>query len=178
MLTTLLLALVFLAAILLVLISTRPNDFRVTRSARIPGPTQTVFAHVADLRKWEAWSPWARMDPNAKTTYSGTEAGVGQAMSWAGNSKVGEGAMTIAESHPSDLVRFQLDFRKPMAATHMAEFTFKPDGDHTLVTWTMTGQNKFLSKAFGLVVDCDKMIGGQFEQGLANLRQVIEGSRG
>src|SRR5260221_14652047 len=107
------------------------------------------------------------MDPNAATTFGGPASGVGATMDWAGNMKVGEGSMTIVESHPNDLVRFRLDFQKPFAGTNTAEFTFQPQGGQTQVTWSMTGHNNFMGKAMGLVMNCDKMVGGQFEQGFA-----------
>lgn len=93
---------------------------------------------------------------------------------WAGNDQVGEGRMTITESRPNERVRFRLDFLKPFDGTNDTEFTFKPKGAQTEVTWVMTGKNNFLFKAVGLFLDCDKMIGPQFEQGLANLKTLAE----
>ena len=101
-----------------------------------------------DFHNWEAWSPWAKMDPDAKSTFDGPTSGVGSKFHWAGNSKVGEGNMTIAESRPNDVIRIDLEFLKPFAAKNLAEFTFKPVGDGTEVTWTMTGKNNFMAKAF------------------------------
>ena len=177
MLTNIILALAAIAAILLTVVALRPPEFRVTRSARFPGPPQNVFPHIADLRKWDAWSPWAKLDPAAKNSFAGAESGVGQAFSWSGNSKVGEGRMTITESRPSDLVRMRIEFRRPMTATNMTEFMLAPDGEQTTVSWTMSGTNNFMAKAMSLVMDCDKMVGGQFELGLANLRQTVETGR-
>jgi hypothetical protein len=161
-------------AVLILFIATRPPEFRVTRSGAIPGPVSAVFPHVNELRKWEPWSPWARLDPNAKSTFEGPAAGAGASMAWAGNNQVGEGRMTIIESRPNELVRFKLEFYKPFKATNTAEFTFKAQGDQTVVTWSMFGTNNFLAKAMNLVINCDKMVGGQFEQGLANLREAVE----
>jgi hypothetical protein len=163
-------AIVILA--LVAFIAMRPTDFRVSRAARIPAPASALFEHVNDLHKWQEWSPWAKLDPNAKITFSGPEAGQGASFHWDGNSKVGEGTMTLIESRPSDLVRFRLDFMRPFKATNEALFTFKAAGNQTDVTWTMTGRNNFMGKAFGLVMDCDKMIGKDFEKGLANLAHV------
>jgi hypothetical protein len=109
-------------------------------------------------------------------TYDGPPSGVGASYSWAGSSKIGEGRNTIVESKPNELVRFRLDFLKPMKGTNAAEFTFKPEGDQTQVTWTMTGKNSFVAKIFGLIVNCDKMIGCQFEKGLAAMKSVVESS--
>jgi len=137
----------------------------------------TVFDQVNDLHKWEAWSPWAKMDPNAKSSYEGPAAGMGAKMSWDGNMKVGAGNMTIIESRPNQWIRFQLVFLKPLAATNLAEFTFQPQGDQTLVSWTMSGKNNFMSKVMSLFMNCDKMVGGQFEQGLAQLKAIVESKK-
>jgi hypothetical protein len=111
-----------------------------------------------------------------KTTYSGPAAGVGAVSEWVGNNEVGEGRMTITESRANELVRFRLDFVKPFESTCGADFTFKPQGNQTVVTWTMTGEKNFLSKAVGLFMDCDKMMGGEFEKGLAQLKKLSETS--
>jgi hypothetical protein len=128
---------------------------------------------VNDLRNWDAWSPWAKLDPDAKFTYEGPAAGVGAAFSWSGNRKVGAGRMAITESRPNERIRFQLDFLKPMRASNTTEFNFRPDGGQTEVTWTMSGKNNFLGKAFSLFVNCDTMVGGDFEKGLAQLGSVV-----
>jgi len=114
------------------------------------------------------------LDPNSKSTFEGPAEGVGAKMSWAGNNKVGVGSMAITESRPSEFIQFKLEFQKPMQATNIAEFSFKPEGDQTNVTWTMMGTNNFMGKVMGLVMNCDKMVGGQFEQGLASLKEVVE----
>lgn len=163
--------------VLSLVISRQPADFTVTRSANIMAPSDKVFEQVNNLRNWEAWSPWAKLDPNAKNSYEGPEAGAGASMQWAGNNDVGEGRMTITESKPSEFIRMRLDFVKPMKATNVTEFTFKPAAANppaTTVTWTMSGTNDFIGKAFNLVFDCDKMVGGQFEKGLENLRGIVE----
>jgi hypothetical protein len=129
---------------------------------------------VNDFHKWEEWSPWAKLDPAAKATFEGPSAGTGAIFRWAGNKEVGEGSMTITESRPSDLIRIRLEFLKPFAATNTAEFTFKPEGDQTAVTWSMAGQNNFMSKAICLFMDRDKMVGGKFEEGLAAMKSIAE----
>lgn len=172
MLVKILLALTAVVLIFIIVVAARPTDFRVARSAVIPAPPALVFAQIDDLQKWQAWSPWAKMDPHAKATFAGPATGVGSSFTWAGNDQVGEGTMTIIDSRPNDLVRFKLEFRKPFAGTNEAEFTLAPQGDGTAVTWAMTGKNNFLMKAVGLFLDCDKMVGGQFEDGLKNLDAV------
>lgn len=174
MLLKILIALVLVVVVLAVIVMMQPGEFRITRSVSISAPPDAVFAQVNDLHKWEAWSPWAKLDPAAKTSYEGAASGSGAIFNWAGNNQVGEGRMTIIESHPDDLVRFKIDFVKPFAGTNIAEFTFKPEGAQTVVTWSMSGQNNLMGKAFSLVVNCDKMIGGQFEKGLTDLKSVVE----
>jgi hypothetical protein len=158
----------------LIIVALQPSDFRVSRSATIVAPPAAIFPHVNELKKWDAWSPWMKLDPNAKSTFEGPLAGKGAAMSWAGNNQVGEGKMTITESRPNELVQFHLEFYKPMTGTSDAEFTFKPEGNRTTVTWTMTGKNNFIGKAMCLVMNMDKMVGGQFEQGLASMKEIAE----
>jgi Polyketide cyclase / dehydrase and lipid transport len=160
--------------VVFVLASRQPDDFKISRAGNISATASAIFPHVNTLQKWDAWSPWAKLDPNAKNSFEGPAEGVGAKMSWAGNNKVGVGSMTITESRPSDFVQFKLEFLKPMKATNTAEFTFKPEGDQTKVTWTMTGTNNFMGKVMGLIMNCDKMVGGQFEQGLAALKTVVE----
>ncbi len=174
MLMPILIGLAVLAVLFLIIVATRPSDFRVTRSAAIAAPPEKVFPHVNELRNWEAWNPWGRLDPDCQMTYDGPPAGAGASYTWAGNNKVGAGRSTITESKPHELVRFRLEFAKPMKATNTAEFTFRPEGDQTIVTWTMSGKNNFIGKAFGLVVNCDKMVGGQFEKGLAQMKSLTE----
>ncbi|MBZ5504722.1 MAG: SRPBCC family protein [Acidobacteriia bacterium] len=155
-------------------VATRPADFRVTRSTTISAPPLVVFAQVNDFHNWSGWSPWARLDPGMKTTYEGPAAGTGAVYTWVGNSKVGEGRMTITESRPGSLVQIKLEFLKPFAATNTAEFTFQPQENLTAVTWNMTGKKNFVTKVIGLVMNMDKMLGGQFEQGLAQMKSVAE----
>ena len=157
-----------------VFVALQPSDYRVARSATISAPAADVFAHVNNFHKWEAWSPWAKLDPAAKATFEGPAAGKGAIFKWDGNAQVGAGIMTLTESQPGELVRIKLDFVKPMVGTSTAEFTFKPQGDQTAVTWAMFGQNNFISRAICMFMNQDKMVGGAFEQGLANLKGVAE----
>jgi hypothetical protein len=159
---------------LIAFIALQPSEFKVTRSAAIAAPPPMVFEQVNDLHRWEAWSPWAKLDPNAKWTYEGPPAGVGAAFAWSGNKNIGEGRMTITDSRPNELVRFRLDFVKPFASTCSAEFTLQPEGERTAVTWSMEGKNNFVAKAMSLFVNCDKMVGEQFEKGLADIKSIAE----
>ena len=169
------LILVAIAVIIFVIAAAmQPSDFRVTRTGIIAAPASAVFAQVNDLQKWDAWSPWAKLDPEARNSFEGPASGTGAVMRWAGNNKVGQGSMTIIESRPDAFIRFKLEFLKPFAATNTAEFTFNSENNQTTVTWSMYGKNNFMSKAIGLIMSCDKMVGGQFEKGLAALKSVAE----
>jgi uncharacterized protein YndB with AHSA1/START domain len=156
------------------IIAMQPSEFRVARQATIAAPPAAVFAQVNDLQKWRTWSPYDKLDPAMKKTYEGPAAGTGASYSWVGNSDAGEGRATITESRPNELVRIKLDFAKPMAGTAVAAFAFKPEGDRTVVEWSLAGDCNFLSKAVHLFFDMDRMVGGQFEEGLAQLKTVAE----
>jgi hypothetical protein len=172
MIITLLVVTALILVGLVVFIALRPSEFRVARSATIPAPAAVVFEHVNDFHHWNAWSPWAKLDPNAKNTFEGADSGEGAKYHWEGN-KVGAGDMTLLESRPHELIRIRLEFLKPFKATNAVDFTFQPVGEGTRVTWTMTGKNNFIAKAVGLFIDCEKMCGSQFEQGLANLSSTV-----
>jgi hypothetical protein len=174
MLLYILLGLVAVIAVLCAVIAMRPNDFKVTRSATMKASPAAVFEQVNDFHKWEAWSPWAKMDPNAKSTFEGPTSGKDAKFSWAGNSEVGEGNMTIVESRPNDLVRIKLDFIKPFAGTNDVLIKIEPQGDQTAVTWSMAGKTNFMTKAIGLFMDCEKMVGDQYDKGLANIKSIVE----
>ena len=179
MITPILIGLAAIIALFVIIVALRPSDFRVTRSAAIAAPSEAVFAQVNDLHKFQDWSPWAKLDPDARTAYEGPDAGIGAAFAWAGNCKIGEGRMTITDSRPNERVRFKLEFMKPFKGNSNAEFTFKPDGGQTVVTWTMSGNNSnFMCKLMGLFMNCDKMVGGQFEKGLAQMKSLVEAAAG
>lgn len=174
MIRKILIALAAAVALLLVVIALRPATFHYSRSATIAASPATLFEQINDPRKFQAWNPWAEIDPNSKVTYSGPPSGVGSAFSWAGNNDVGEGTMTLIENKPGEFARFKMEFRKPMPGVSTAEFTFKPQGDKTTVTWSMFGPNNFMGKAVSLFINCDKMVGDQFENGLGNLKRLAE----
>jgi len=174
MLKKILIAIAAIVVVFVVVVAIQPSEFRIVRSATISAPAPAVFAQVNDFHNWEAWSPWAKVDPAMKQAYEGPPAGTGAIYTWAGNDQVGEGRMTLTESRPSDLIRIKLEFLKPFAATNTAEFTFKPEGNQTVVTWSMTGKNNFIAKAVHLFMNMDKMVGGKFEEGLANMKSLVE----
>ena len=172
MLIKIVVALAIVVVVLGTVVAMQPSEFHVVRSAVIPAPPAAVFAQINDLRHWEAWSPWEKIDPAAKKTFDGPRAGVGASFAWAGNYEVGDGRVTITESRAPERVGILLDMIKPMAASNAVVFTLAREGEGTRVTWSMVGRNGFVSKAVGLVMDMDKMVGGQFEKGLANLKSV------
>jgi hypothetical protein len=174
MITAILITVAALAAIFIAIVASRPNEFRITRSALIAAPPAVVFDQVNDVQRFQAWSPWAKRDPNARTTFEGPRSGTGAVFKWAGNKELGEGIMTLIDSQPHELVRFRLEFLKPFAATNTAEFTFARERGQTRVTWSMFGQSRFLCKAIGLFMNMDEMCGRDFEKGLASVREIAE----
>jgi hypothetical protein len=174
MLIKILIIIAALVVVLLIVAALRPADFRVARSIIISVPPAAAFAQVNDFHKWGAWNPWAKMDPAMKETYDGAPSGTGAIYSWSGNKNVGAGRMTLTESRPVESIRIKLEFLKPFAATNTAEFTFQPNGNQTVVTWSMFGKSNFICKLMGLFMSMDKMVGTQFEKGLADLKAVSE----
>ena len=174
MLTKILIGVAIAIVVLLIVIASRPTHFRYTRSAKIAAPPATVFGLVNDFHRWLVWSPWEKLDPNLQRTYEGPTQGVGAVYSWVGDKNVGEGRMTLVESRPNERIGVKLEFFKPFVATNSAEFVFKQIADQTEVVWSMEGDYNFMTKAIGLVMNMEKMCGGQFEEGLANMKQVAE----
>jgi len=154
--------------------ATRPDTFRIQRSAIITAPPEKVFAIINDFQKWPSWSPWQTLDPDMKTTTSGPATGKGAVSSWDGNSKVGAGRTEITESIAPSRITMKLDMARPFEAHNIVEYTLEPKGDTTSVTWAMHGAQPILAKVVSLFMDCDKMVGKDFEQGLANLRALSE----
>lgn len=169
-----LIACVVVLAALVAIIARQPDTFSVTRSVTMQAPIEDIFDQVNDFHKWQAWSPWAEMDPNAKIAYDGEAAGKGAIFKWDGNSDVGTGTLTIMKSQPYSVIEMRLDFEKPMQGTNYAAFKFDTDGKQTIVTWTMLGKANFISKAIGLVMNCEKIVGEQFDKGLNNIKKIVE----
>jgi carbon monoxide dehydrogenase subunit G len=167
-------ALVGVVGALLAYAATRPDMFQVARQATIPAPPEKILALVTDFQRWGAWSPWEKKDPTMKRSFSGAASGVGAAYAWESSGKAGHGRMEILEATPSKAV-IKLDFTKPFEAHNIVEFTLVPDGDSTDVTWSMHGPSPFIAKLMGLVFDMDKMVGKDFEAGLANMRTAVAG---
>lgn len=174
MLKTVALVAVVLIAVLLVVIVTRPDTYHVQRTTVIAAPPALSFSLVNDFHQWAPWSPWGKLDPNMKQTYDGPSAGVGASYFWSGNDKVGEGRMTITQSVPPERIVIKLEFIKPWEGNSVTKFTFEPQGQATQVSWVMDGTSTFMSKAFSLVMNMDRMIGNDFEKGLAQLKSTAE----
>jgi len=177
MLKKILIALAAVVAIFVIVVAMQPSEFRVERSTTIAAPAETVFAHVNDFHKWEAWSPWAKLDPDAKISFEGPESGAGTIFKWSGNDKVGEGAMTLTESRPNDLIEIKTEFVKPFEGSINPDFAFKPEGEAPAVTWRMSGHHNFLEKAMCLIMNGKKMVGDDIEKGLTNLKSVVEAAK-
>jgi hypothetical protein len=167
------LGLAALFAVLVAVIAMQPSSFRIERSATIEAPPGVVYGQIQNLRAWEAWNPWQKLDPEMTTQYAGPEGGVGASSSWEGPN-AGKGRMTIVAVKPDQEVEIKLEFLAPMAATNRALFTLTPAERATRVSWSMEGTNGFVAKAFGLVMDMDQMIGGEFEKGLASMKALAE----
>lgn len=160
--------------VLLVAIATRPADFSISRSAEIKAPPDVVYRQLTDFHEWADWSPWEKLDPSMKKTYSGAASGVGAKYEWVGNDEVGSGAMTIADVKENESVGIALDFLTPFEAHNRTEFTLTPAAGSTKVTWSMSGKNDFMGKAFSLFANMDKLVGADFEKGLAALTTKAE----
>lgn len=152
------------------------STFSVTRNALIPAKPEDVYPHVVDLHKWTAWSPWENVDPTIQRTYSGSDSGVGAKYEWTGK-KVGAGSMRIEDAVEPNKINIDLRFTKPMNSATPTVFTFTPEGGGTRVTWTMTGENKGLGRIFALFMNMDKMVGKDFEKGLAGLSAAVAASK-
>jgi uncharacterized protein YndB with AHSA1/START domain len=162
-----------IVVLLVSVIATRPSTFHIERSITMAAPPERAFVHVNDFHGWAAWSPYEKLDPQMNRTYQGAASGTGAVYAWAGE-KSGEGKMTIEKSERPSQISIKLEFFKPFAATNTATFTFVPTAEGTTVTWAMDGKNGFVSKAASLVMDMDKLVGGDFERGLAELKVLAE----
>lgn len=160
--------------VVLILAAMKPDEFRVERSAKINASTDKIFPLINDLHAFGAWSPYEKMDPSMERRYEGPSAGVGAIYGWSGDGNAGEGQMEIVEAVPNEKVVMKLDFTKPFEAHNMVEFTLKPEGDATKVTWAMYGPVTFLPKIMHVIFDMDQMVGSQFDEGLQNLRSATE----
>ena len=154
--------------------ATKPDTFRVERSTSIKAPPEKIFPLIDDFHRWSSWSPFEKLDPAMKRTFSGSPNGSGAAYEWEGNAKAGAGRMEIRDASPGSKVTIQLDFIKPFEGHNVAEFALEPQGDSTKVTWAMHGPNRYFAKVMHLFFDMDGMVGRSFDEGLANLKALTE----
>lgn len=161
-------------ALLLLFALTRPDAFRVERSITIKADPTKVFALLNDFHFFGKWSPWEALDPAMKVTHSGAASGPGAVYEWSGNDAVGAGRMEILKTEPNRQVNVKLDFLQPFEGHNTSEYTLSTNGDATTVTWAMFGPSPYISKLIGLFVSMDRMIGKDFEKGLAQLKAVAE----
>jgi hypothetical protein len=160
---------------------TRPPTFRIERSTSIAAPMLQVAELIDDFRAWQKWSPWENIDPTLQRTFSGAQAGVGAVYEWNSKGKAGAGRMEITEMRSGSergLISIRLDFLKPFKACNTAEFVMTPTASGTDLTWAMFGPSPFVSKVMGVFIDLDKMVGKDFEAGLAALKRNAEQAAG
>jgi hypothetical protein len=173
-------ALIFAAVIVvgivavLILAATKPDTFRVTRAINIKASPEKIFPLIADFHRWTAWSPYEKKDPAMKRSYGGPSGGVGQTYAWEGDKNVGAGRMTLTEAAVPSKIQLKLDFVRPFEAHNVVVFSLAPNGDATTVTWDMQGPAPLLAKVMHVFINMDKMVGADFEIGLANLKAVAE----
>lgn len=168
--------LVFVVLGVLIAASMQPEEYRVERSVVIEAPPEEVYQVMADFERYGEWSPWEKLDPNLKKTVTGKPGEVGTRYTWEGNDQVGQGSMTVTGAVPNERVDIKLEFLKPFEATSTTAWVLTPEGEGTRMTWSMEGRNEgLMPKVFALFMDMEQMIGKDFEEGLANLKRVVEG---
>lgn len=167
-------ALAVLVIALLAYAATKPDTFTIERSMPISASPELIFPLISNPRRMNTWNPFVAPDPAIKLVYTGPESGKGAAHTWAGNSKVGEGRIEVTDVSPPNRVAMQLDMLKPMKASNKVVFTLQPTAGATTVTWAMTGRQPLIGKLMTIFIDCEKMVGGQFEKGLTSLKSIAE----
>jgi hypothetical protein len=167
-------ALAMAVLLFMIVVATRPSAYQVVRSTSINSTPSIPFEEVNNFHNWEAWSPWVKIDPNLQQNYEGPTNGVGAIYTWAGNNKVGAGRMTITDTRTNEFIKIKLEFLKPFPSAADTEFSFKPDNTNTTVSWKMSGNHTFISKAMSLFIGMDQMIGPSFDQGLKHLKSISE----
>jgi uncharacterized protein YndB with AHSA1/START domain len=165
---------VVLIVVVLIYAATKPDTFRIQRTASIKAPPEKIFALLNDFHLWPSWSPWEKMDSDMKRTLSGASSGKGAVYAWDGNSKVGQGRMEIIDASPPSRLAIKLDFLRPFEAHNMVEFTLVASGDATNLTWAMNGPLPYMAKVMHVFFNMDRMVGKDFETGLANLKTIAE----
>lgn len=168
-----LLVIVTIVAVILGLAATKPDSFRYDRSLVMKAPPEKIHPYLNNFKLGNEWSPWIKKDPNIKLKYEGPESGIGAVQEWDGNKDIGSGRLEIVEDTPLN-VKIKLDFYSPMKAKNMAEYNLEPQADGTKMTWSMYGPNPFMGKVISVFINCEKMVGREFEKGLADLKTIVE----
>jgi uncharacterized protein YndB with AHSA1/START domain len=174
MLWTILIIIAVVIAAILIFAATKPDICRVQRTVAIAAPAEKIFPHINDFHQWRAWSPYEHKDPAMQRTFSGATIGPGTIYEWDGNKNVGKGRIEITDATPPSRVAINLDMFKPFVAHNKVEFTLQPQGDATTVTWSMQGHTPYLAKIMHVFFNMDRMVGGDFEKGLASLKAIAE----
>ena len=152
-------------------------DYVISREITIQAPAAKIFPYLNSQRLAQAWGPWMDVDPTAKMVLSGPEEGVGARTSWSGAKQLGTGSALITESVPGQRVHIRLEYTEPMEMIQESDYIIRSSGDQSVVIWRVTGKNGLISRAMGLLVDVDKMVGGMFELGLSKLKKVVESGK-
>lgn len=174
MITSIVIVIALLIAGVFVFAATKPDVFRVERKAVLQAPPEKVFALINDFSQWAAWSPWEKKDPGMQRSFSTNTAGKGATYDWHGNKEVGKGSMEILESVPPSKIRLRLDFETPFEAHNIVTFTLQPQGSGTQISWLMEGPVPYFAKIIHVFINMDKMVGTDFEAGLASLKALAE----
>jgi uncharacterized protein YndB with AHSA1/START domain len=174
MLWTILAIIAVVIAGILIFAATKPDVFRVQRSATIAAPADKIFPHLLDFQRWPSWSPYEKKDPDMKRTFSGPATGPGATYAWEGDKNIGTGRIEVTEVAPNARLAFDLIMLKPFQARNKGEFTLEPQGNGTRVTWAMHGPAPYFSKLMQVFCNMDRMVGGDFEKGLADLKTISE----
>lgn len=174
MLTNILIGIGVLIVLFVIVVLMQSTDFKVSRSKAVNANPAKAFEQVNDLHLMNSWNPWVKLDPNIKQTFEGAPSGKGAIYLWDGNGNVGAGRQTILESRAPELVRMKLEFFRPFVGTNEVQFTCVPEGNQTVVTWSMTGQRNFTMKAMSLFMNMDRMCGDSFDKGLSDMKAIVE----
>jgi len=174
MIKTILIVLVVILVAVMIYAATKPDTFRVQRSITIKATPETIFPLINDLHSMQTWSAWEKVDPGMQRTHSGAASGPGAIYEWAGNQEIGQGRMEIIDAMPPAKISIRMDFIKPFPAQNTLEFVLQTEGDSTRLTQAIFGPSPYISKVMSLVFSMDKMIGGKFEEGLAELKAIAE----
>jgi hypothetical protein len=152
------------------------DTYTVERSLMIDAPPARIYHQIANFRHWTSWSPWEGVDPDLRRTYAGAESGTGAVYGWSGNRKAGQGRMEITGTTEPTRVQIDLVFEKPWKSHSDTIFTIQPQGSGARVTWLMTGRKTFMTRVMGIFTSMDKLLGPDFEKGLADLKATTEKS--